>query len=328
MNNFVQLISMLKSNKLNNQDNLIGLNSRKYWLPRSNPNNTLINTKRLEIFKLLNYHKVFTNCFFSSEAYLDLFENGTTLKQFNNSIIEVPHINSNILEFLKNNKFQGCQIYIHKLTLKIAQMTRFYETIDNLEKTNIIISSHYLKSLSHNNSLADVSLDSINGLSMYKLNTFTSDIPNDFKFFTNACRGTVNYCSFPPLNFTNFKNIDSGGVTFNHCSFSENTIFPKDNLFFIKNSFINCEFPEYNFQNYLIPSTMILNCSFNINSTLPDNFLSKENINLIQRMRIIPKKYLSFCSQFADIENVSQFISANEKYLSEEDKYLIYKRNI
>lgn len=146
------------------------------------------------------------------------------------------------------------------------------------------------------------------------------------KFSNSLLKNRMLFCSLPALDFSGLKNI-TNTLHYYHCEFSDNTIFPEDELFFEKNFFFMCKLPKYNYSNYKLDSMLPNKCSFHPESILPINLIDNKHIDSIAQMDPVPNLYLEHCCLFANIENYLNFIEKYNDKLTDEHLYILFKRN-
>ena len=123
---------------------------------------------------------------------------------------------------------------------------------------------------------------------------------------------TFNNCILPSIDFTLYNESLYKRFRFFKCTFTDNTIFPNNEDFFINCTITECVLPTCNYSKYLINHNTFKNCYFTNDSTLPDAIFTSKYIYKINYIQHIPQKHLANCVKFAYIYNPILFL---EQYI-------------
>lgn len=199
---------------------------------------------------------------------------------------------------------------------------------ENLENIILPTDEYFFINL-HNNTVSNCILPIIN-FNNYKITPScyfeNIEFNSNTIFSHDSLIANYVHCYFPAINLKNILKKNTRLLSFDNCTFSKGTTFPYEVTFFIRNSFIHCYLPEYDYSYYMFNDQIITDCIFDNKSVLPDYLINSEKINVITKMQHIPDKYLNICIHYGDISSPLAFISKYKDYISQEDIFLIYKK--
>lgn len=284
-----------------------------------------------QVTQYISDNKTYNKCEF--EIGLN-FEIGNFIKRntFNDCIFYLNNSNEiiNILEIfhndalikLKANNLIIYDSYIEHLAKKhnynlnnVSNKLLYGISINNTDLSKYILPSNplFFKSLA-TNTISNVSFGDVDFRKYDMSNLFFNNIKfskNTFLSEEMLCNA-FRHCILPAIDFTIYNKSAYSRFRFSRCTFNKNTIFPKNENFFLDCAITACQLPSYNYSKYLINHITFKDCTFTDDSTLPDAIFTTEYIYKVNHIYNIPKKHLADCVKFAYIYNPTLFL---EKYI-------------
>lgn len=142
----------------------------------------------------------------------------------------------------------------------------------------------------------------------------------------DAMKTGIFSCLLPIIDFEEVVKEYDGFIRFYNCTFRENTIFPKDKDFFTRCTIRNCVMPTFDYSDYKIVGDSFYRCSFTEESKLPNEFFTSKYIKNIEQLVNVPTSYLEKIIILTELEKPKAFYEKYLNVLSENDKFLFYKK--
>lgn len=262
-------------------------------------------------FEIGNFIKrnTFNDCIFylnnSNEIIniLEIFYNDAFVKVKSNNLI----INGSYIEHLAKKHNYNLNNVSNKLLCGIS--------INNTDLSKCTLPSNplFFQNLA-SNTIVSVSFGEVDFRKYDMSDLFFNNIKFSEQTFLSEemlCNA-FRHCILPAIDFTLYNESAYKRFRFSNCIFNNNTIFPKNENFFLDCDIIECILPSYDYSKYLINHNTFKYCTFTDDSTLPDAIFTTEYIYKINHMKHIPKKHLADCVKFAYIYNPTLFL---EQYI-------------